>query len=210
MFFNFCLICITEYFLNLPGVIFICFGLIVSNPRLNSSPQKQPNSIEEDTCDTLKAILPSCLSQLRFLTNPARFVLATICFTSVYSTRISPVKLNCVFVLAEACRSHEYFSYMKHDSSTVCVTLPTVAIVTSSSSRCRDGRTALLALHYNLLGLINIRQLPVTLFTFSFFRFVYSYINLYSPKKNGSNTKAQQYKHKYKQSENNDQVYHSS
>ena len=29
-------------------------------------------------------------------------------------------------------------------------------------------------------------------------------------RKNGSNTKTQQYKHKYKQSENNHQVYHSS
>jgi len=34
--------------------------------------------------------------------------------------------------------------------------------------------------------------------------------NLYSPQKNGSNTKTQQRKHKYKQSENNDQVHHSS
>jgi len=34
-------------------------------------------------------------------------------------------------------------------------------------------------------------------------------INLYSPK-NGSNAKTQQYKHKCKQSENNDQVYHTS
>jgi len=42
-----------------------------------------------------------------------------------------------------------------------------------------------------------------------FIYFVLPYINLYSPK-NGSNTKTQQYKHKYKQSENNDQVHHSS
>jgi len=33
------------------------------------------------------------------------------------------------------------------------------------------------------------------------------YINLYSPR-NGSNTKKQQYKHKYKQNESKDQVYH--
>jgi len=35
------------------------------------------------------------------------------------------------------------------------------------------------------------------------------YINLYLPK-NGCSTKTQQRKHKYKQSENNDPVHHSS